>query len=138
MPLTSTLGATSATKNEPMLRHVYRAPRTRVECFLFFQKPVPWVWLAMQAFKVELHFGEQRSFKSRSGTHLFAFQREAQKSSTRNSHAAKPFCSRNQSSCATSVERVAEPKIHGFSFFLGRPHFGHTHANGLPFLQGQS
>jgi hypothetical protein len=29
---------------------------------------------------------------------------------------------------------ATESRIHGFSFFLGSPHFGHTHANQTPFL----
>jgi hypothetical protein len=92
----------------------------------------------MPAFKVELHFGQQQSFESQSSNTLFAFHSEPRKLSARNSLAARPLCSRNQSSSATSGERVAGPRMHGFSFFLGSPHFGHTHEHQIPFLASHS
>jgi hypothetical protein len=92
----------------------------------------------MPAFKVELHFGQEQSFESRSGNSSFPFHSEPRKLSTLNSRAVRPCGSENKWSSATRGERVAEPRIQGISFFLGGPHFGHTHEHQILFLASRS
>jgi hypothetical protein len=122
-------------------RYVHLGSRAHAVCFALFQKRpfLSFVGHARTQSGAALRF--TAVIRVTAWKRLVCVSRQAKEVENSQLLRCKAFLFKepmNQSPSATPGALVAEPRMHGCSFFLGSQNFGHTHASRILFLPSKS